>query len=178
MPFGGPKYPPFAYSSISEVSRTRCTRLHAEGDVVLAGLKRICRGCLPKGSKRPFFRVFLRFPSAGRYEGQSINSVRPADTCTRCTRLRRDSAEQNCMDLKNRPKMPSECSEDALLCPFLAFPHNAGTTDFFRHRRCASVNVKVHSIIPFRNSTPTNRPRKAWFKAPCVFLEVVKCCVV
>ena len=47
--------PPFAnfpYSSILEVSRTRCTGLHADGQLVLAGFKRIGPGCLLEGSRR------------------------------------------------------------------------------------------------------------------------------
>jgi hypothetical protein len=50
--------------------------------------------------------------------------------------------------------------------------------EFKRNRESAEAKfLLLHSILSFHHSTPTNGPRKPSFRAPCVFLEVVKCSI-
>jgi hypothetical protein len=67
--FGGPKYLSFLHSSISEVSRTRCTRLHSEGaHVVLAGFNESAQD----RAQNAFFRPFLRFFAWAQCDGNPL----------------------------------------------------------------------------------------------------------
>ena len=73
MPLEAQNTCPFLHSSISEVSRTRCTRLHAEGaHVVLAGFKESAQDTFLR-AQNAFFRPFLRFFVWAQCDGNPFN---------------------------------------------------------------------------------------------------------
>jgi hypothetical protein len=88
---------------IFEVSRTRCTGLRADGQLVLAGFKESAQDAFLR-AQDAFVRLFIRFSGARRCDWATINS---GSSCTRCTRvLRNGRVEPKTTDLK-------ESAEDA-----------------------------------------------------------------
>jgi hypothetical protein len=111
-------------------SRTRCTRLRAEGAHVLTGFKESAQDALLRGSKRlpspisPILRV------GSQCDGNPLILCSPRTRAHAAHVYPRDRVLSRNLRIKELPDAFRRLQE-AFLCLSLAFPHNAGVNNLF-----------------------------------------------
>ena len=150
MPFGGlntPLFANFPYPSIFEVSRTRCTGLRADGQLVLAGFKESARDAFLR-AQDAFVRLFLRF-SGVRADVIGQPLIRAARVHAAHMFCATPVLAQKDTDLKNRPRMPSQGSERPSFGLFLGSSTQCRRRQFFPRadmHTCWTFICRIHAV--------------------------------